>query len=90
MTPCACRVVRSASYENGQQQDASVRRVLSPPKPQFVPQYGYVALFPLLMRLLPHDSPLLPKQVLLPPCYCHPVARTGGNLTHTITALRFA
>lgn len=29
------------------------------PEPRFVPSYGYVSLFPLMMHLLPHDSPEL-------------------------------
>ncbi|KAK9809318.1 hypothetical protein WJX73_004307 [Symbiochloris irregularis] len=33
------------------------------PQPRFVPHVGYVSLFPLLMRLLPPDSPALGKQL---------------------------
>ena len=34
-----------------------------PPTPQYVPSYGYVALFPLLMKLLPASSPQLMQQL---------------------------
>lgn len=37
----------------------------APPRPQLVPQYGYVSLFPLLMRLIPPASPVLGRQLEL-------------------------
>lgn len=40
-------------------QEVSVRVVTDPPKLQFVPHFGYVSLFPLMMRLLPPTSPRL-------------------------------
>lgn len=33
------------------------------PRPQLVPQYGYISLFPLLMRLIPATSPILGRQL---------------------------
>jgi mannosyl-oligosaccharide glucosidase len=36
-----------------------------PPRPQLVPQFGYISLFPLLMRLIPADSPVLKRQLAL-------------------------
>jgi mannosyl-oligosaccharide glucosidase len=41
------------------------RVVREPPKPQLVPSFGYVSLFPLLTQLLPPDSPELGKQIEL-------------------------
>lgn len=41
------------------------REVRQAPQLQFVPSYGYVSLFPLLLHLLPHDSPELQRQLLL-------------------------
>eukprot|EP00884_Botryococcus_braunii_P015855 jgi/Botrbrau1/2953/Bobra.0026s0024.1 len=41
-----------------------VRRLTGePPKPQFVPHFGYVSLFPLVMRMLPPDSSGLAAQL---------------------------
>ncbi|KAM6289128.1 mannosyl-oligosaccharide glucosidase [Aegotheles albertisi] len=37
-----------------------LRDVREPPRPRFVPALGYVSLFPLLLQLLPPDSPRLP------------------------------
>lgn len=42
-----------------------VRQVSSRPSEQLVPAFGYVSLFPLLMQLLPADSPELGKQLEL-------------------------
>ena len=39
------------------------RAVSGTPRLQFVPAYGYVSLFPLLMQLLPADAPELGQQV---------------------------
>ncbi|KAL4859841.1 Mannosyl-oligosaccharide glucosidase GCS1 [Chlorella vulgaris] len=36
-----------------------------PPRLQLVPQFGYIGLFPLLMRLIPPSSPVLGRQLLL-------------------------
>ncbi|EFN57426.1 hypothetical protein CHLNCDRAFT_20925, partial [Chlorella variabilis] len=36
-----------------------------PPRLQLVPQFGYISLFPLLMRLIPPDSPALGRQLVL-------------------------
>jgi mannosyl-oligosaccharide glucosidase len=43
------------------------RRVVvgRPPSPQLVPQFSYISLFPLLMRLIPPHSPLLGRQLEL-------------------------
>lgn len=47
-------------------QQTVYRRVVStPPTPQLVPAFGYVSLFPLLMQLLPPDSPELGRQLEL-------------------------
>lgn len=35
------------------------------PRPQLVPQFGYISLFPLLMRLIPPASPVLGRQLEL-------------------------
>lgn len=37
----------------------------APPVPQFVPHYGYLSLFPLIMGLIPKDSPELGQQLAL-------------------------
>lgn len=37
----------------------------APPVPSFVPHYGYVSLFPLLMQLIPPHSPQLGQQLQL-------------------------
>mmetsp|Transcript_7619 Transcript_7619/g.22485 ORF Transcript_7619/g.22485 Transcript_7619/m.22485 type:complete len:941 (+) Transcript_7619:605-3427(+) len=43
--------------EYGQPIRRVLRRVVAtPPEPRYVPQFGYLSLFPLLMRLLPADS----------------------------------
>lgn len=44
-----------------------VRRVVTgaTPQPRFVPHYGYVSLFPLLMGLIPDDAPELGQQLQL-------------------------
>ena len=44
-----------------------MRRVVTgaPPIPQLVPQFGYVSLFPLLMRLIPPNAPELGRQLHL-------------------------
>ena len=36
-----------------------------PPTPRLAPQFGYISLFPLLMRLIPADSPVLGRQLEL-------------------------
>ncbi|KAJ7531561.1 hypothetical protein O6H91_14G048900 [Diphasiastrum complanatum] len=41
------------------------RDVLRQPKLQFVPHFGYVSLFPFIMKLIPSDSPILRKQLEL-------------------------
>ncbi|GAQ91059.1 mannosyl-oligosaccharide glucosidase [Klebsormidium nitens] len=40
-----------------------VRVTHGKPRPRFVPHYGYNSLFPLLMRLIPPDSPILETQI---------------------------
>ena len=42
-----------------------VRAVREPPALRHVPSFGYVALFPLLMQLLPPDSAELGEQLAL-------------------------
>lgn len=42
-----------------------VRQVNAEPRPQLVPSFGYVSLFPLLMQLLPGGSPELGQQLEL-------------------------
>lgn len=37
----------------------------APPSLQLVPQFGYISLFPLLMRLIPPGSPVLGRQLKL-------------------------
>lgn len=44
-------------------QEMTVRVVSTPPQMQLVPHYGYVSLFPVLMRILPADSPRLEQQL---------------------------
>jgi len=39
------------------------REVSSPPKLQYIPHYGYLSLFPLIMKLIPNDSPILGQQI---------------------------
>ena len=34
-----------------------------PPRPQFVPHYGYVSLFPLMLGMIPHDAHELGQQL---------------------------
>jgi mannosyl-oligosaccharide glucosidase len=41
------------------------RVVKSPPSLQYVPHYGYLSLFPLIMNLIPNDSPILGQQIAL-------------------------
>ncbi|KAL4523918.1 hypothetical protein Ndes2526B_g08146 [Nannochloris sp. 'desiccata'] len=44
--------------------DGRLKRVVnSPPKLQYVPHYGYLSLFPLIMNLIPKDSPILGQQI---------------------------
>eukprot|EP00798_Chlamydomonas_sp_ICE-L_P009096 gene9096-16221_t len=43
--------------------EASLRVVTGTPSPQLVPHFGYVSLFPLMMRLLPPDSVQLGRQL---------------------------
>ena len=57
-----------ATLADGRQVPAGdMQRVVTglPPRPQLVPQFGYVSLFPLLMRLIPVDSPVLGRQLAL-------------------------
>lgn len=42
-----------------------VRQVDQPPSWQYVPHYGYISLFPLLMKLIPKDDPILKQQLQL-------------------------
>ncbi|GAB4823973.1 hypothetical protein N2152v2_011019 [Parachlorella kessleri] len=50
---------------NGRQQPYGEKRrvVHEAPRQQFVPHFGYVSLFPLLMHLMPADSPVLKQQL---------------------------
>ncbi|MEW5316627.1 MAG: hypothetical protein WDW38_007987 [Sanguina aurantia] len=56
---------RAGIDEQGRRQEVSERVVSVPPSLQFLPPYGYVSLFPLLMRLIPTDSPTLLQQLRL-------------------------
>ncbi|GLC49260.1 hypothetical protein PLESTB_000199900 [Pleodorina starrii] len=51
----ATRVITVPGPDGQLQPQSVTQRVVtgSPPRPQFVPQYGYVSLFPLIMKLLP-------------------------------------
>jgi mannosyl-oligosaccharide glucosidase len=42
-----------------------VRQVSEQPSLQYVPSFGYVSLFPLLMQLIPADSDVLGQQLQL-------------------------
>ncbi|KAJ7299602.1 hypothetical protein O6H91_Y196800 [Diphasiastrum complanatum] len=51
--------------QTGYVQSMLTRDVLRQPKLQFVPHFGYVSLFPFIMKLIPSDSPILRKQLEL-------------------------
>lgn len=70
--PMVCQVklvrVEVLDQQTGTVQRKVEREVGAPPAPQFVPQFGYASLFPLLLRLIPsvsctwctvQDAPLL-------------------------------
>jgi mannosyl-oligosaccharide glucosidase len=48
---------------NGGGSGSLKRRTSSPPQLQYVPHYGYLSLFPLIMNLIPKDSPILGQQI---------------------------
>jgi len=51
------------TLDNGDDDDRLIRQVNSPPKLQYVPHYGYLSLFPLIMKLIPNESPILEQQI---------------------------
>ncbi|KAJ9508905.1 hypothetical protein QJQ45_028217 [Haematococcus lacustris] len=55
----AVALQRTAVMVDGRPQEVAVRVVREEPRLQYVPHFGYVSLFPLLMRILPPGSPRL-------------------------------
>jgi len=55
----------SLAPEEGEQQQPQRMVVGSNPRAQFVPHFGYVSLFPLLMGLIPADAPQLGQYLQL-------------------------
>ncbi|CAL9239745.1 unnamed protein product [Arabidopsis halleri] len=49
--------------ENGQLSRQLLRKTFGKPKLQLVPHVGYVSFFPFMSRIIPHDSPILEKQL---------------------------
>jgi mannosyl-oligosaccharide glucosidase len=53
------------SNNNGRTTTITVRQVDQPPSWQYIPHYGYISLFPLLMKLIPKNDPILRQQLEL-------------------------
>jgi mannosyl-oligosaccharide glucosidase len=61
----AVQLVKVTQGEGPEAKEVMVRQVLAPPKLQYVPAFGYVSLFPLLMQLLPPGCEELGQQLAL-------------------------